>query len=629
MYEDFKEFIFGLYKDFRNQGETYHDALAIVAYIVKNYYFLHKQPITYGIIRDFILLEKGNDYLRQNEQKLAKFYKLDKSEYTKAVKELIDEWEDQAPPDKRRTKPDVAKIIKALAKQLVSKGPFIDIAVGLGTLLEDMPGPVFGYDIDVRQVIVADAILTKSNERDFIFLNDSLNPLDNHIAINNKKSFFTQKGVFVFDPPMGDLRQKPDSWEYINTSEIIGNYSKESKTPSEILFLLSFLLKAQGSSYFIGLFPENILNRNNKEYNNLRKYLIENCLIAVIKAKSGHIILVGQKKLQNKNNIPVIRIENSINAEQLEFIVKTCLKTDLKIQDFDPFYNIQPSDYRDPAKDISLEKYNKEVNPSAFFKVYSREQLTQNDYLMSLPEKTLSSQEYQNPKILFENIATCEEQVKTLFNNLKPVIDNLETKQEPEKEKLWFEEEDNKVTKALRHFDSFLEKPIEVATQENIHKISMDLIKRQNSLDHLKTLFKNNRLKIEHNSIKINYKKDLPEKEVNISLFFNKFKPMNQDENIKKLIEMTDNNIQLIYEDICKYWLLDKNENETYLKNMMFSKKEIIRALRVLNELGLVIKNDLSQEEQKSEMLLYEEYRPYQPLNNELINLRDLDRVAV
>ena len=65
-------------------------------------------------------------------------------------------------------------------------------------------------------------------------------------------------------------------WQKTNILES----KKPVKLQSELLFLLSFLINADNNDYFIGLFPENILTKNNKDYISIRKYLVKNSLIA-------------------------------------------------------------------------------------------------------------------------------------------------------------------------------------------------------------------------------------------------------------------------------------------------------------------------------------------------------------
>ena len=198
---------------------------------------------------------------------------------------------------------------------------FFDLAVGTGSILENLPGDVYGFDVDGKLAIIAQNYLFFSNEkkidiqqRDSIFEN-----VFNFDTSKTSKDF----SIFFFDPPMGgNSRTIPANWSGTNYQEIIGEGTK--KASSEALFLTNYLLNAPNDSYFIGLFPASILFRSNKDYSSLRNYLVKNSLKFIIEVSdtksSGKIILVGTKNKNKLNeNIPVINISNS-NKDLSEFI---------------------------------------------------------------------------------------------------------------------------------------------------------------------------------------------------------------------------------------------------------------------------------------------------------------------
>ena len=74
-----------------------------------------------------------------------------------------------------------------------------------------------------------------------------------------------------------------------------------------------------------------------------------------------------------------------------------------------------------------------------------------------------------------------------------------------------------------------------------------------------------------------------------------------------------DNNVKTIFEDLCRYWMLDQNEDNTLLKQKEFPIKEFTRCLKVLENLGLVIfdkRKVYTSEQGYSEVDLYKRFIP-------------------
>ncbi|MCK5296775.1 MAG: hypothetical protein KAJ75_07775, partial [Alphaproteobacteria bacterium] len=283
--------------------------------------------------------EKYHQFYRQGKTydealyEVAKFIeerRLLKREY-QDFEEVISLWEDQAPKDKKRTKPDVVNIMQEFAFLLENK-TYIDAAVGTGGILKGLDKNTYIYDNDEKLIEVAKIVRAQ-------YTKYNISPI---VSLEQKKDSIASYEVFrfcnlaFFDPPMGDRRVKPEEWDNIyragqtqelHSKEVLGDYGKNSQSTTEILFLTNFLITARHDASFIGLFPESILNRNNKEYNSLRKYLVKNSLIAAIKAPSGHVVLVGKKYREGKyKHISVFRMEKLLPREKLKELFEKAIQ---------------------------------------------------------------------------------------------------------------------------------------------------------------------------------------------------------------------------------------------------------------------------------------------------------------
>lgn len=202
--------------------------------------------------------------------------------------------------------------MKKIVQSIKGNNYIVDLAAGLGGLVWQLDHIDCIQDINSDILKVAEFIAHQNeNYNVSVRLLDSIKePLPNE-----------GKGVFLFDPPMGLQREKPQEWEQFEKSsrvgmaeagsaiagynllsiwDIIGKNYKNTSSYTEILFIINFLLRAADDAYFICLVPETFLTKNENEYNNLRAYLIKNSLLAVIKppASSGinTVVLYGQKK---------------------------------------------------------------------------------------------------------------------------------------------------------------------------------------------------------------------------------------------------------------------------------------------------------------------------------------------
>ena len=254
--------------------------------------------------------------------------------------ELIRRVEELLPVAARRTNSVNTEIMQKLALALKDEGSFIDLSVGMGGLIWQLDNLVYAQDINKDVLDVAELIAFQSNDKTKIISADSIkDDLPNN-----------GKGIFLFDPPMGQTRIKPKEWNglaKINDldknpqkgtfsfgirpalSDIIPNPNEDKSSVSEILFILNFLLRADDNAYFICLVPETFLTKNENEYNSLRAYLIKNSLIAVIKPPASPgintVVLFGQKKKEENKPVKLIATKKYDNQKVINYLWRSCI----------------------------------------------------------------------------------------------------------------------------------------------------------------------------------------------------------------------------------------------------------------------------------------------------------------
>jgi len=375
------------------------------------------------------------------------------------------------------------------------------------------------------------------------------------------------------------------------------------------------LLNSQREDYFIGLFPESILTRNNKEYSNLKQYLLQNSLLAVIKVQTGHLLLIGKnsENLYEKHpKIPVLNINRELNSKQLEYITESIVKQNY---DYEEFYNILPDEPGSVYRQIGIENYNKDFSQMFAYKIYDR---TEASILNELQIPQIVSYEEKirtNPKEIFELIKENENKIQTAFNFINNIMnefdsdDFIEEKEKPQ----WFDETKTELESALKYFwtkrfDKYYFDALQMAEFEYKNLYNKEI------LDYLKCLNKFKRLSLgKENVINIDFAEESKAEKLEVNQFFNILKPENFDKTISDLLKMTDSIVQDVYENHCKYCIADLPEEETYMIHKKYQKKDLIRSFDVLERLGLVRKRILDETGIKSTVSLYEEYRTYIP----------------
>ncbi|OGI02337.1 MAG: hypothetical protein A2Y25_10385 [Candidatus Melainabacteria bacterium GWF2_37_15] len=419
-----------------------------------------------------------------------------------------------------------------------------------------------------------------------------------------------EKAVYMFDPPLGDKRLYPKSWK--GKVESILGQENHGKINSEILFLISFLLNAPDKSYFIGLFPGTFLTTSGRVHYNIRKYLTEKALIGVIKPKSGHVLVIGQKGLdaQAYTEYSAVTIDKELKPEQLELIAKELIK----------------------GKDLNFEQISG-YDEDFYVRVLDREKECEEHYadirgyqvfLPSVKHKVIK--EPTTPNELIKQIDDKEEYIKTKYSGLKTKLSDLKYEEPKEKaEIVWFLDEekineDNKsIVEALNYFYSFEHKDLPIADLDKWQSLILDSrLGLYQIFDYLKLLFNEGRIRFTDNKVEILFAEKVQANEKpDWNIFSDHFQAYNYDENVEKALSYVDDTTKQIYKDFCEYSLLQnrKEPESTLLFSKSIKKKEIILAFSVLKELGLIFQNDVAESEVPDrDVMLYHEYLPYHPL---------------
>lgn len=582
--------------------------------------------ITDDINNDFnatFITQKVSEYIINNIRQYDIYYKVQRSIIKDAIEKLINEKSLLLQSSNRKTAAFTQKIITSIAQKVVNKGNYVDLAVGTGSLLKDLEGNLLGIDVNPKMVIIARIYLFFCGKYEKLSNNHWEANITQKDAIDDFAEYKENENIVIFDPPMGDFRLYPKFEKWQNTKIL---EKKPLKLQSELLFLLSFLINAKDNDYFIGLFPENILTKNNKEYNSIRKYSIENSLIAVIKVLGPHVLLIGKKKLEQNEypEIPVIRIQTNLNEKQLDFISSEIIKG--KNFNFDKYLSILPDNTDSNVNEYdNIESYNGDFK-SITRAIYNRNDLLKNNYIINLPLEENYEIKYnkiESPKVLLNLIQEKEDKIKGLMQNITESIGNINfnidnTPEEP-KAPLWFEEYNEKNDPELINALNYFYKMGYRLDTKNIDAYQ-DFQIRENinadSYKNLKILYKDGRASLLKTKAKIYFGNDEKFKYKNVDLkeFYNVFNPMNEPK-IKTMIQMIemDSNVKTIFEDLCRYYMLDQDEEITLLKQGKYPIKEFTRCLKVLENIGLVIYDSRKvqvAEQGYSEIDLYKRFIP-------------------
>ena len=190
---------------------------------------------------------------------------LEISAYKNALLKILERWQKKAEKDIIPTNSSAKEIITNFANAILDSDTekfIIEPAIGTASLLLNIKyNKILGFDINERLVTFARNLLELSNkDNEKIRPNNSLNKaltikdLTN-ISVNFKTktnssnqevndidedNIWNNKGLFIFDPPIGNKMQK-SSLLKSHTTDILKN-SIENYVLSEVNFLLNFWL---------------------------------------------------------------------------------------------------------------------------------------------------------------------------------------------------------------------------------------------------------------------------------------------------------------------------------------------------------------------------------------------------
>jgi hypothetical protein len=534
---------------------------------------------TEGISYEYSLYEYAQKY---KKIKLSKEQEL-------SFHRLIKRVEERLLPEQRRTNAINAQMMHEIVRAIGRKKHVTDLAAGLGGIIWQLDYVNCIQDINQNFLDVAELIAYQKGNT----------VISVHSADSIKEALpFDGKGIFLFDPPMGQNRIKPNEWKQFNASskagigragsgktgdktvslfEILGENLKDTPSLSENLFIINFLLRAADDAYFICLVPETFLTKNENEYNNLRAYLIKNSLLAVIKppASSGinTVVLYGQKKRKKDNQVKLITTKKYDYQEIIDYIFedKEIKSEDIKSDVLNPTEITEPYLIKTP---VIAECKGHEYIPSE--KVIGA--IIENENLLNEKKKPIISKEILHHKIFVEeNKKEIKEDTKVWWGNAK----------EPQKLREELKNQDySDFQLCIQLFSSLGCFRKEEAKQE----FDISLFNTFIDMSCFCTLLAYGIVRKEENKYIIDTRK--PEQQ-NFTLEADDIKkaydiylkPDKKGEAFV-LLAYTDEFVKKIYFDLCRYYISGKDQNSTEIYSS--KRADILRALKILEKLGLV-----------------------------------------
>ncbi|MBS6989658.1 MAG: hypothetical protein KH126_04245 [Azospirillum sp.] len=534
---------------------------------------------TEGVSYEYSLYEYAQKY---KKIKLSKEQEL-------SFHRLIKRVEERLLPEQRRTNAINAQMMHEIVKAIGRKKHVTDLAAGLGGIIWQLDYVNCIQDINQNFLDVAELIAYQKGNT----------VISVHSADSIKEALpFDGKGIFLFDPPMGQNRIKPDEWKQFNASskagigragsgktgdktvslfEILGENLKDTPSLSENLFIINFLLRAADDAYFICLVPETFLTKNENEYNNLRAYLIKNSLLAVIKppASSGinTVVLYGQKKRKKDNQVKLITTKKYDYQEIIDYIFED---KEIKSEDIKSDV-LNPTEITEPY----LIKMPVIVGSKGYVYIPSEKvigAIIENENLLNEKKKPIISKEILHHKIFVEeNKKEIKENTKVWWGNAK----------EPQKLREELKNQDySDFQLCIQLFSSLGCFRKEEAKQE----FDISLLNTFIDMSCFCTLLAYGIVRKEENKYIIDTRK--PEQQ-NFTLEADDIKkaydiylkPDKKGEAFV-LLAYTDEFVKKIYFDLCRYYISGKDQNSTEIYSS--KRADILRALKILEKLGLV-----------------------------------------
>ena len=646
---DIENYLDDLYDAVISNGKTHDEALENVSIICKEL-----TNIMINSPSEIALRASSSKYSGYISQVIesSKFIEhsmsstsLEISAYKNALLKILERWQKKAEKDIIPTNSSAKEIITNFANEILDSDTekfIIEPAIGTASLLLNINyNKILGFDINERLVTFARNLLELSNkDNEKIRPNNSLNKaltikdLTN-ISVNFKTktnssnqevndidedNIWNNKGLFIFDPPIGNKMQK-SSLLKSKTTDILKN-STENYVLSEVNFLLNFLAFAQNDSYCLCKMPSSFLHSRQKDLDALREYIITNNLLAVIKDADNFIILFLQKKkrsIENPPPLPPIYAINFDSGLSEEFIRNIITQQDIDVTSNQNINKLTRSEILDelagniipmPSSKIDVKKYEK---PVYYFNQLVNYESDIKSQVITIGEKLLENK-------FIDLSEESNQNLKNLINDYYSIIPNIESTEAQEEESIittqenmdiqqyWFNNNDG-ISEVLKN--SFIKiVPNYINKQNEICNLDPYLIDIKEYFSYLNILYKNNYLKYENKKLILSLQKEViysNSEDFEIIIKPEKYKSHNFSLNVP--LSLISSKQKALYDNLCKYWFnYQENSNKDLFGEFPYA--YITRTLKLFETLGLVICINNKQNYTN----YYDMFRPYHPL---------------
>lgn len=638
--KDIEKYLNDLYDTVISNGKTHDEALAITSDICK----LLISPTISPTLKMVEEAARGSDFIRKItdqeafSQSKIENTQLDKNSYKKALIQILEKWSKQAEKSLLPTNKSAQEIITNFANAILESDTekiIIEPAIGTASLLLNINyNKVLGCDINERLVTFARNLLELSDkDNDNIYSNNSLNKSITKTDSSKQEvndiddySIWKNKGLFIFDPPIGNKMQK-SSLLKSRTTDILNN-STENYVLSEVNFLLNFLAFAQNDSYCLCKMPSSFLTSRQRDLDALREYIITNNLLAVIKDADNFIILFLQKNNESLMDFPLYTINYDSDS------IADSIKNIILKQNVEPNQNINKLTRLEildelagniitmPSTKIYVKKYEKPVY--YFNKIIGLEKeicsniktiktsLVENEFIYLTEEENSQYTSCISDKDELEQITPTVVSTNTQTASSDGTEQNTEEVQpessvsESQTDALWYklltQDEDKELYKIFNseilNIDDYI---ISITSSDSI----------KTAFDYLSLLYSRKLIKIEGYKITLTKSKDDLFNEEN-SKFEDKILPDNYKDDNKRIdlaLKIISPKQKKLYSNLCKYWFnYQENSNKDLFGEYPYA--YITRTLKLFETLGLVICVDHEQNYTN----YYDMFRPYHPL---------------
>lgn len=647
--KDIEKYLIDLYDSVIKNGKTHDEALENVSIICKE---LTNQEVYSSL--ETIMRDSSSNYNHFINEEIKsqnfKYYhiqqtSLDLSIYKDALLKALGRWQKKAEKSILPTNQSAKEIITKFSNVILENGSekiVFEPAIGTATLLLNINyNQLIGFDVNSRLVQFANNLLELNNIKNkYITKNNSLNKpltiqditqIDVKFSAKNssqeqsnnidKENIWNNKGLFIFDPPIGEKNSKSSVLKS-KTAEILDN-STEDDLLSEVNFLLNFLIYAKNDSYCLCKMPISFLTSRQRDLDALRKYLINNSLIAVIRDSDNFVILLlKQTKHITSTPFYAINYDSNLSEEIIRKIIlqedfSNALNSNINITTRETIINKTAGNIITlPSLMLDLKEYEKPVY--YFNQIVNRETEIKSQLI------TIGNKLIENKLIsLSEKKDTELKELLSNYYSINPIIEQnqdntqeqilAEESQNISNNKYWFDD-DTEINKDLK--TSFQKIVPEYINKKNeIYNLDPYSIEIKEYFNYLSILYQNEYLKNDNGKLILSLKKD--EKFQNLNDYEEEIMPKNYSSNnivynINTSLKLISEKQKIFYINLCKYWFnYQCNSNKDLFEE--YSYAYITRTLKMFETLGLAV--CINQEQSVTNY--YDKFRPYHPLVDE------------